>query len=278
MITCAGVVGEVARLPSFLTMTLSSCCVERTTVWMRCGVPSALYSTVTWLLASGRSELQLAAAGAARRGSRPGDGPGRSAAASGCAFRRRRSRTSCPGRRRRRRPRPWRCAATGRAGGNRPGRCRPRSRCSDRRSRSRGSCRGRAVDGRRGDRSALVVISPATTARSVVTSVSQATRLVGSAARQWSRMASLIWSATLSGWPIETDSLVNRYRSALTSDVLVLGKEVAPPWPPVRGIIGQGGRMWQSQRRSGDAPAWLRGDLGGRAPCPRRSCSSTPSA
>src|SRR5262249_39416334 len=65
-------------------------------------------------------------------------------------------------------------------------------------------------------RSALVVISPATTARSVVTSVSQATRLVGSAARQWSRMASLIWSATLSGGPIETDSLVKRYRSALT--------------------------------------------------------------
>src|SRR4051794_33980514 len=29
-------------------------------------------------------------------------------------------------------------------------------------------------------------------------------------------MASLIWSATLSGWPMDTDSLVNRYRSALT--------------------------------------------------------------
>src|SRR5438874_5747905 len=65
-------------------------------------------------------------------------------------------------------------------------------------------------------RSARVVISPATTARSVVTRVSQATRLVGSAARQWSRMASLIWSATLSGWPMDTDSLVNRYRSALS--------------------------------------------------------------
>src|SRR5262245_51655538 len=70
-------------------------------------------------------------------------------------------------------------------------------------------------------RSALVVISPATTARSVVTSVSQATRLIGSAARQWSRMASEIWSATLSGWPMETDSEVNRYRSVLTG--LVLG-------------------------------------------------------
>src|SRR5947209_20443559 len=68
--------------------------------------------------------------------------------------------------------------------------------------------------------SAWVVISPATTARSVVTRVSQATRLVGSAWRQWSRTASLIWSATLSGWPMETDSLVNRYRSALTGRVL----------------------------------------------------------
>src|SRR5262245_60032184 len=62
-------------------------------------------------------------------------------------------------------------------------------------------------------RSTPVVTSPATTARSVVTRVSQATRLVGSAARQWSRMASLIWSATLSGWPIDTDSLVKRYES-----------------------------------------------------------------
>src|SRR6516164_8379959 len=61
-------------------------------------------------------------------------------------------------------------------------------------------------------------------ARSVVTSVSQATRLVGSAARQWSRMASLIWSATLSGWPMDTDSLVNKYRSALTA--LALEKRV----------------------------------------------------
>src|SRR5437764_13438662 len=65
-------------------------------------------------------------------------------------------------------------------------------------------------------RSAEVVTSPATTARSVVTRVSQATRLMGSALRQKSRTASLIWSATLSGWPIETDSLVNKYRSELT--------------------------------------------------------------
>ena len=79
-------------------------------------------------------------------------------------------------------------------------------------------------------RSAPVVISPATTTRSVVTRASQATRLRGSVLRQWSRMASLIWSATLSGWPIETDSLVKRYRSALTENSSV-GE-------------GDGGRSW----------------------------------
>src|ERR1700751_80176 len=44
----------------------------------------------------------------------------------------------------------------------------------------------------------------------VVTSVSQATREYGSAARNASRTVSLIRSATLSGWPSETDSEVNR--------------------------------------------------------------------
>src|SRR4051794_21101202 len=73
-------------------------------------------------------------------------------------------------------------------------------------------------------RSAWVVISPATTARSVVTRVSQATRLAGSISRQWSRTASLIWSATLSGWPIDTDSLVNRYRSVVTKSLLAGGR------------------------------------------------------
>src|SRR5262249_11936802 len=69
-------------------------------------------------------------------------------------------------------------------------------------------------------RSALVVTSPATATRAVVTRVSQATRLVGSARRQWSRMASLIWSATLSGWPIDTDSLVKRKRLLDTANPL----------------------------------------------------------
>src|SRR5215813_9169986 len=94
--------------------------------------------------------------------------------------------------------------------------------------------------------SALVVISPATTTRSVVTRVSQATRLVGSAWRQWSSTASLIWSATLSGCPIDTDSLVNRYRSALTAWVLASGEGILPPWPGFRGIIGHRGGECQS--------------------------------
>ena len=59
-----------------------------------------------------------------------------------------------------------------------------------------------------------VEISPATTTRPVVISVSQATRPVGSSRRISSRMASEIWSAILSGWPSVTDSDVNRYRFA----------------------------------------------------------------
>src|SRR5271154_3548132 len=55
---------------------------------------------------------------------------------------------------------------------------------------------------------ALVVTSPATITTPVLTSVSQATRPLGSAARMASSTASEIWSATLSGWPSETDSEV----------------------------------------------------------------------
>ena len=103
-----GVVGEES-LPSFVAITLSSCCVERTTVWMRCGVPSALYSTVTWLLASGRSELQLAARAQLGVVLDQAVGQVDRQRHQRRASRRRRSRTSCPGRRPRRCPRPWRC-------------------------------------------------------------------------------------------------------------------------------------------------------------------------
>src|SRR5581483_2674246 len=53
-----------------------------------------------------------------------------------------------------------------------------------------------------------VVISPATTTRPVVISVSHATRLIGSSRRTASRTESEIWSAILSGWPSVTDSAV----------------------------------------------------------------------
>src|SRR5690242_13745003 len=46
----------------------------------------------------------------------------------------------------------------------------------------------------------------------VVISVSTATREAGSARSNASRIASLIWSAILSGWPSVTDSEVNRLR------------------------------------------------------------------
>src|SRR3972149_478786 len=58
---------------------------------------------------------------------------------------------------------------------------------------------------------ALVVISPAIMATPVVTSVSQATLLLGSSFNNASSMASDIWSATLSGCPSVTDSEVKRY-------------------------------------------------------------------
>src|SRR5215211_2364814 len=53
-----------------------------------------------------------------------------------------------------------------------------------------------------------VVISPATTTRPVVISVSQATRPFGSSRRTASRTASETWSAILSGCPSVTDSEV----------------------------------------------------------------------
>src|SRR5947207_12725119 len=56
----------------------------------------------------------------------------------------------------------------------------------------------------------LLVISPATTIRPVVSRVSQATRDSGSPARAASTTASEIWSAILSGCPSVTDSEVKR--------------------------------------------------------------------
>src|SRR6188768_3769851 len=57
---------------------------------------------------------------------------------------------------------------------------------------------------------ALVVISPASTTRPVLHNVSAPTREYLSCASSASSTASEIWSETLSGWPSETDSDVNR--------------------------------------------------------------------
>src|SRR3954469_24219500 len=56
-----------------------------------------------------------------------------------------------------------------------------------------------------------VEISPDTTTRPVFTSVSHATRPMGSSLSTASSTPSEIWSAILSGWPSVTDSDVNRY-------------------------------------------------------------------
>src|SRR4051794_30575682 len=72
-----------------------------------------------------------------------------------------------------------------------------------------------------------VVISPATTHSPVVSSVSQATRPLGSSPRMASSTESLIWSAILSGWP-----------SVTLSEVKVQRDTGAP-----RGLIGSVGGL-----------------------------------
>src|SRR3954462_4325989 len=68
-----------------------------------------------------------------------------------------------------------------------------------------------------------VEISPDTTTSPVFTSVSQATRPVGSSRITASRTPSEIWSATLSGWPSVTDSEVNRY--SFSESCWLIGRE-----------------------------------------------------
>src|SRR5919199_494916 len=77
-----------------------------------------------------------------------------------------------------------------------------------------------------------VVISPATTTRPVVISVSQATRPPGSSRRTASRTESEIWSAILSGWPSVTDSDVKRNsRAAIEAETLLDRDELGDPQP-----------------------------------------------
>src|SRR6186713_855210 len=78
----------------------------------------------------------------------------------------------------------------------------------------------------------FVVISPATTTRPVVMSVSQATRPSGSSRSTASRTASETWSATLSGCPSVTDSDVKRNsRAAIAAGYLFPGRP--PPHQPL---------------------------------------------
>src|SRR5205809_2363353 len=65
-----------------------------------------------------------------------------------------------------------------------------------------------------------VVTSPATCTWPVVINVSTATRLVGSSLSIPSRMASLIWSAILSGCPSVTDSEVKSRRATCLPSLL----------------------------------------------------------
>src|SRR3990172_5811077 len=66
------------------------------------------------------------------------------------------------------------------------------------------------------------VISPKTKTRPVVTAVSQATRAIKSSRRKPSRMASEIWSQSLSGWPSVTDSDVRKSDGAVMKVVLLI--------------------------------------------------------
>src|SRR3989442_2788352 len=68
-----------------------------------------------------------------------------------------------------------------------------------------------------------VVISPETTIRPVLTSVSHATRPLGSSRITASSTPSEIWSAILSGWPSVTDSEVKRKSPAEASCGVVIG-------------------------------------------------------
>src|SRR5919107_2083773 len=84
--------------------------------------------------------------------------------------------------------------------------------------------------------SLFVEISPRTITSPVVVAVSQATRAWGSWRMNASRIASLIWSHILSGWPSVTDSDVKRYCSEST---MLMG----PPLWSAEGTTGLRSRL-----------------------------------
>src|SRR5262245_43004630 len=118
---------------------------------------------------------------------------------------------------------------------------------------------------------ALLVISPATTARPVVTRVSQATRLKGSWANSASSTPSEIWSASLSGWPPLTDSLVNRYLPDATCRSPEIAESlVSPPRPAGRWLVrhyNQGGIAGSTD--NGEQRRWVVVEVAGGIPARR---------
>src|SRR5215472_3886848 len=85
------------------------------------------------------------------------------------------------------------------------------------------------------------LISPATTTRPVVASDSHATREEGSWASMASSTASEIWSQSLSGWPMETDSEVKSERAAISRFLTGCG-----------GREGRGSATWLQSPRARD--------------------------
>src|SRR5262245_59909271 len=81
---------------------------------------------------------------------------------------------------------------------------------------------------------AVVVIPPQTRIGPVVAAVSQATRAVSSWAIRLSRIASLIWSHSLSGWPSVTLSLVKNDLGLVIKLLMFAGGSQPPP--SLRGI------------------------------------------
>src|SRR6187402_439830 len=79
------------------------------------------------------------------------------------------------------------------------------------------------------------------TTRPVLQSVSAATRDLGSWARMASRTPSEIWSETLSGWPSDTDSDVNRNSLFIIGNPLGISARfyhaARPRRPPLRPLF-----------------------------------------
>src|SRR6266404_909062 len=110
------------------------------------------------------------------------------------------------------------------------------------------------------------------TTRPVETSVSAATRPCGSCARIASRTASEIWSATLSGWPSETDSDVNR-NSPIASPCVDYSKMSGNAWR-LRALHGQRRKDLNSTKSPGTGA----GDAAGPVENLRKPAVSTATA